>query len=772
MRWALRAILWLVVALPVVPVTAQGMLFPDQIHAERVAPVPPGTLPLSLNREKVTVEIHELAATTLVEQAFHNDLPHRIEGTFLFALPEAAAVTNFAMTVNGQEVGGELLDAKEARQVYQEIVRRQRDPGLLEYLGRDLFRARIFPIEPGEKKVIKLEYTQAIPVENGLARFVFPLRSKAYQPRGPIVRPMPGPMVRDGRPQPDGLPPGHSGRIGSLALSLKIDSQIGIKSVYSPTHDIDVIRDGAHKVKLGFEESDVVPAEDFLLYFQLSDAMFGLNLLTHRGAGEQEGTFMLLIAPKSEVREQEIKAKDIVFVFDTSGSMNGPKIEQAKSALKYCLNNLNPGDRFNVVAFSTDLNPYEDRLVVATKEAVDEALKFVDGLKARGSTNIDQALRSGFGQLPEDDPRPGMVLFLTDGLPTVGERRIPRLLEIANDVDKSNSRLFGFGVGNDVNTTLLDQLSLDHHGTRTYVKPDEDIEVAVSTLYDKIASPVMSDLRLEVDGVKLSELHPVTLPDLFRGSQLTILGRYEGSGKASIKLHGKLTEGEQTFDYSVAFPERERENGFLPRLWATRRVGYLLEQMRLNGEDKESKDEVIRLATRYGILTPYTSYLVLEPGMAVPERLRARMDGAGGVPAATAPGMPGRPGPAGPRGNKADDVGAGAVARSEAQQSMQQADRVEAPVAPVVQNAGGRAFYLKDNVWVDSLWPADEAGQTVLKVKYGSDAYFDLLGVRDDLKDILALGTSIKATVGKVLLVIGDEGAEQLTKDIREALKP
>lgn len=748
----------------------QGVLIPERVIAPEPLPIPPGTAPLKVESEQIAAKLADGAATTVVEQSFHNQYNSRIEGTFLFPLSAGAAVSDFGMTVNGQMVAAELLDAGKARRVYEEIVRRQRDPGLLEYLGATAFKARIFPIEPGETKKIRLEYTQAVEVDNGLAEFRFPLRSRAFRQDVPRPRPI-RPMLERHHSAPSD--PGEAdlwaSKVGSLSVTVEIESRLGITSVYSPSHEIDLHRVNDHKVKVGWEASNLVPQEDFALFYQLSDATFGLNLLTYRSPGDAEGTFMILLSPRSELRDSEVQAKDVVFVFDTSGSMSGDKIQQAREALKYCLNNLNPGDRFNVLSFSTAVDPFRAELVVATKDGVRQASEFVEGMKARGGTNIDEALGTALKMLPRDEGRPAMVLFLTDGLPTAGETRVARILEHAGEANRAKARMFVFGVGHDVNTVLLDRLSNENHGTRTFVKPDENIEQAVSGLYQKISSPVLGDLNLEVDGVRISELQPLRLPDLFRGSQLTILGRYEGAGQAKIRLTGKAGQREEKFEYSADFPREDRQYPFLPRLWATRRIGYLLEQIRLNGEDKELVEEVVRLATRYGILTPYTSYLVLEPGVkgeslaldAIRERRAA--------PAPAGPGMGGG-GMSADRPTTAAS-GQGAVERSQAEGKLRDAGRAEQTSALAVRNAGARTFYLVEQSWVESTYPKDVKDRPVVKVKYGSDAWLELAGLRADLAEVLAVGERVKADFKDFLLVIDEDGLESLTDAQRKLIR-
>ncbi|HAZ65112.1 MAG TPA: hypothetical protein DCZ72_16090 [Armatimonadetes bacterium] len=512
------------------PGYAQGMIIVDRIMPPPgviLPPPPPRPAPLEplqLTIQTVDLKVRDFAATVTVEQTFRNQHGGRVEGTFLFPLPAEAAVTDFAMTVNGELVGAELLDADKARNVYEDIVRSQRDPGLLEYIDRTSFRARIFPIEAGETKRVKLEYSQALTADDGLARFVLPLKASAWQ-QGmwhrpvPMPRPFPLPTERDALrpsivgPAPEGEPDWTPGR---LTITAEIAAEAGIKSVYSPTHELDIQREGDHLVRVSYESSGTPPSSDFLLYYQLADADFGLSLVPYRGASDDVGTFLMLIAPKSEFRETQLQAKDIIFVADVSGSMSGQKIVQMRRALTFCLEQLNPTDRFGVIAFSSDVSAFEDGLVEATDANRAAAIEFVAGLEARGGTNIGGALETALADLPtnRDPARPAMVVFLTDGQPTVGETRVARLLEGVEQQNGAEARLFVFGVGDDVNTELLDRLSADNHGTRTYVRPGEDLEVPVSSFYGKIAYPVLSDLKLKVEGVRVEELQPTRLPDL------------------------------------------------------------------------------------------------------------------------------------------------------------------------------------------------------------------------------------------------------------------
>jgi len=756
---------------------ANGVIFPP--------PQPPAPMPnpLAVERSHVTVSIKNFAVTTHVDQVFYNQYGHRIEGTYLFPLPEDAAISDFAMYVDGQRYSAELLERGEARRIYESIVRRRQDPALLEYVGRNLFRASIFPIEARSEKRVELEYSQAIRPEAGVCQYVYPMKvDKFFDGEEP-------PRIMPARDRREPLYREYPGLYGEVAVTVEIDSEVPIKAVYSPSHDVEVRPKGDHFVKASFEAKNLRPERDFVLYYTLSEKDFGVNLLANRRYGEEEGYFMLLIAPKHEIREEEVAAKEIVFVFDTSGSMSGEKIEQARDALKFCLDNLNPRDRFNVLTFSTDVDLFEPGLVEATRENVRAAREFVEDIKARGGTAINDALLKALGLFDRSE-RPQMVVFLTDGLPTVGETDVKRIIENVGKENKQDVRVFVFGVGDDVNTHLLDQLSLENRGLSSYVRPAQDIEVEVSSFYSKVSHPVLSDLDLAFEGIEVDDLYPRHLPDLFQGSQVTVFGRYQGDGAARVVLKGELEGKTEAFEYRLEFPRRERGNSFIPRLWATRKVGYLLEQIRLNGEDRELREEVTQLALRYGIVTPYTSFLVEEPRPGRGGEEVARL------PAADIPllstlgrfarrdGRDGAGGFGGAAGGGGGMAGAGAMpgmAPSVQEAFMGATGEVAVDVSADMQKmkesqvnrwadtggaryAGDKVFYLRDGVWVDSAFPEKTEGQKLLEVKYNSDAYWSLLSQVPELGPYFALGEKVWVSLEGVLLKVGETGKEKLTE--------
>ena len=516
-------------------VHAQGIIVPRP-------PRRPQFAPLKIERHHVTISIDNQLATTKIDQIFANPNRFQLEGTYLFPLPDDAAVSDFALYIDGERVKGELLPKDKARKIYEGIVRRSQDPALLEYIGRRAFQARVFPIPPNGERRIQLEYSQIVSVDAGLAKYTYPLRTEKFTD------------------QP----------VESLAISMEIESRHAIKAIYSPSHDVEVVRKNDHRAKISYEDSNVKADRDFVFYYSLSDDDFGIDLIAHRNDEDKDGYFMLLISPKYETKKSEIIEKDFIFVLDRSGSMRGEKIGQAKEALRFCVRNLNDGDRFNLILFSTDVETFSDELVEVKGER-EKALAFIDEIESLGGTNINDALLSALKEKP-DPKRPRIIIFLTDGMPTVGETEIGSIIKNVTKENDGNSRLFVFGVGYDVNTQLLDKLAEDNRGTRQYVEPKENLEIAVSSFFAKVSEPVLVNLELDMGEIRTKDLYPKKLPDLFRGTQLTVLGRYTKHGDTKIKLSGEIGGRKQEFANKADFPERERDHEFLPRLWAQRNV--------------------------------------------------------------------------------------------------------------------------------------------------------------------------------------------------------
>jgi Ca-activated chloride channel family protein len=656
---------------------------------------------LVVKNHHVRVTIDDQLATTEIDQTFHNPNDWIVEGTYLFPVPDGATIDQFTMTVDGKEIEAQILEAEEAREIYEAIVREMRDPALLEYVGQNVIQASIYPIEPGADTSVQIRYQQVLTAEGGVVHYRYPLNTERFSAE----------------------------LIESVSVSVEVTSDQPVRAVYSPSHEIVVDKDGENAFTAGWEANDVKPDTDFDLFYTLSGEAIGVNLLSYWSEQHDLGTFMILAAPGIPAQETVI-AKDVIVVLDTSGSMEGEKLEQAKEALIYILENLNEGDRFTIVEFSTGVRLYEDELLSASD--AQEAIDWVEQLQSDGGTNIDEALTEAMDLV--DEARPTYVLFLTDGLPTEGETDTPDILEHVSEAAPENVRLFAFGVGDDVDTVLLDNLVAEHHGASSYVRPGERLDETVSNFYAKISTPVLTNVELTIDGVDTEEIYPHPLPDIFAGSQLVIVGHYEEGGAATIELLGEIDGEQTTYVYEgqafVSTGETTSTES-LPRLWATRKIGYLMNQIRLQGEDKELTEAIIELSIRYGIVTPYTSYLITEDDILTQtgraEAAQEAHDEAVAAPMVT--------------------TGGAAVEAAATSASMADADAA-APAQFTEGDAelraiGERAFLYKDGIWIETTFDA-ETMETV-KVEFGSEEYFELLAEHPDLAVAFSLGERVIA---------------------------
>jgi Ca-activated chloride channel family protein len=704
--------------------SAQGIIVPGPCRrCPDPRPVPlPRALPIK--SIKIDTKISSQVATTHVEQVFRNDTPATLEGTYLFPIPESASIAEFAIWDGDKRLVGEVRTREEARRIYDEIVRRQRDPGLLEYAGKDLFQASIFPILPHSDKKLEITYTQVVRAEGGTVSYRYPLGT--------------------GR---------QIAQIGSVAGRVEVESKEPLRNVYSPTHVIDVKRSSDRRSMVSFESESGKEPQDFQLFYTISKEDFGLTLLTHREPGKQ-GYFLLMISPKDDWTDQEYSAKDVVFVVDTSGSMaEEGKMEKARAALLYGVRILRPQDRFNIISFAGEEHLMEARLIAADEKGRARGEAFVKALKPVGGTNINQSLLASLRQFSEmDRERPKMLVFMTDGLPTVDETNVSKIIDNVRKATRPGVRLFTFGVGYDVNTALLDKLAADNGGVADYVEPKEDLEVKVSNFFSKVNYPVLTDLQLDLGGAQTDLIYPRGIPDVFRGSQVTLIGRYSNESDLNavhLKLSGKSGGVTRSYTYSnLSFPLRTDANDYLPRLWATRRVGWLMEQVRSNGEQKELRDEIIDLGTRYGIVTPYTSYLALEEGdvsrranlMGLRPGVAARTSG--GFGRLNAPNA--APSPSAAAETVTVVTGAEAIQQSKAARDQQERLVLEDKDTrtDAVKRAAGKTFYLIDGVWTDSEYKADSRlPETVLV--FGSDEYFALLNQHPKLGSYFSLGERV-----------------------------
>lgn len=564
------------------------------------------------------MDIKAGVAHTTLTQVFVNPNSWQAEGIYLFPLPKGAAVTEFQLTMDGVPVSGEVLDRQKAASIYLGIVRKIRDPALLEYLGNRVFRARIFPFEPKGERTLTLSYAQVLPREGDY--HVFRYLSGRGTSDGTVNRLY---QISRHRYQQDPRSD-YMRRMSQFVLEGTIEDERPLGSVYSPTHPLAVDKSDPDCVRFS-AEGDMDTRNGFTLFYSLAEDEIGLSLLRHRPEGS-DGYFLLTISPGCNKEIKRIP-RDLIFILDISGSMvGGGKLEQAVEALKFGLGTLEENDRFALLTYNSTIQEWGDGLMTAAPETVEEALEHVEQFQAAGGTNIEGALIQAAdlaGQAVSNRPdgnnghgnghdRPLYIVFLTDGCPTVGNSDPDALIALSKSKVEHSARLFTWGVGYDVNAYLLDRLAQNHDGSSAYVQPYESLEIKVSAFFNRISSPVLTDIEYRFEGIEIFDIYPERLSDLFRGSDITVMGRYRGSGEGLIQLSGSQDGRALGISRPTDFPLIEEKRDFLAPLWAQRKVGYLLEQIRLNGESEELRNEITMLGEKFGLVTPYTSYLVAE----------------------------------------------------------------------------------------------------------------------------------------------------------------
>jgi Ca-activated chloride channel family protein len=718
----------------------------------------------------VQATIHDQAAKIRMSQVFQNTSSTDVEAQVVFPIPEGAAISDLTLLYDGKELPGRLLPKEEARRIYEEIVRRQRDPALLEYLGGGMYQTSVFPIPPRADRTVEIRYTQLLKKSGGLIDLLLPLGTLKHA--------------------------NHA--IDTLSVSLKLDTTEPLKSVYSPTHTVTIDRPDEHHAVGKVTLTNISVPDDLRVLYSTQGGAVGMNLLSYRPNEKEDGYFLLLASPDLNAAQKVAIPKTAVIVVDRSGSMAGPKIEQARQAVKFFLGQLKSGDLFNVIAYDSDIEAFHQALQPVTPETIDAATKFADTINAGGGTNIDEALKTALGMLA-DDKRPSYVLFLTDGVPTVGERSERTIVSNSRSFNRVHARIFTLGIGFDANGRLLDRLSREFEGQSAYVRPNENIETYVSALASSIGSPVLTNITTRFDFDKprsetrptITRAYPRKLTDLFAGEQLVWVGRYREPGPVKLTLSGDLGGKRQTYTVATNFAAHSLPdaNAFVEKVWATRRIGELIDEIDLNGKNRELTDELVHLSLKYGIMTPYTSFLADEHvDLANRSNLNRRAgeslnqlqaaDGTSGfeqrkfkqrakssdlLPPPTnfgggfggmgGGGMGGGGAGMGGGGGRGGGGGfgggmGGAAVPSPApvspmsmsgksvrssrkhQTAPQPSDRSEVSPRPVMQTVGDKTFYWKNNRWRDADL-TEETEKDPIHVQQFSDAYF-ALAARDN----------------------------------------
>jgi len=679
----------------------------------------------TLETQQISITVEDGIASYEVNQEFRNNTGEPIEAEYYFPLPEEACLSDFAIWMEGERTPGDLLARHRAVEIFERIIQRFVDPGVLEYADQDLIKARIFPIPAGGTQQVQVRFQALVSQEGTIGQVRIPLWA----------------------------PAALAGTTGEMAIHVDLPGELNPAGIYSPTHPLRVARSG-DRISVDFREAGARFNQDFWLYYTLDEEPVGLELLTYEAPGE-DGYFLLMAAP-GELSAGDVIPRDVTFVVDTSGSMSGVRLREIQGAMHSWLGSLSPADRFNVVQFSTEAERMSWEPVAATESNVRAAHGFVDGLQTVGGTNLYEALDVALVHRP-DTGRKHVVVLLSDGRPTLGVTGVDAILDHGRELvaaSGADTQLFAMGIGHDVNTRLLDTLAADHHGFAEYVRPGEDLQVRASAFYRKVSAPVLTDVELDLGDALAYDLYPRELPDLYSGSQLLVMGRYAYRGEDPVVLTGRAAGQRQVWTGNAVFGAETAAGPFIPQLWASRKVGALLDQIRRDGETPELVEAVVALSAQHGIMTPYTSFLsteeadrpddILRPGEPVPEPipiaalqpppdLRDLSRALGGARDLTTV-----------RGATRefdgfrDETGEAAVRASQAIAALRTIEHLD-PDAPT-KVVGDKVFWCIDGVWIDG---DAVAGMAIHTVTLGSEAYFDLLWSQPYLWGAAALGQRV-----------------------------
>ena len=553
-----------------------------------------------------SVGIVEQVATTTIEVALANQSDRRQQAELILPVPDGAAVGGFAFEGKAHKPTAEVLPKAEAQRIYEGLVAKTRDPALVEFIGYNLVRSSVFPVEARGTQKIRLTYSQVLPATGDRVDYYLP-RSESLDYDVPWT------------------------------ISVKVRSQRPISTIYSPSHRLETRRIGSKELLVKVSRNAAQEPGPFRLSYLLERNGLTATLLAYPDAKIGGGYFLLLAGLPAKTLVDSDKApikREVTLALDRSGSMRGEKMDQVREAAMQVIAGLEEGEAFNLIVYQNTVESLAKAPVLKGRKTRDAAYAYLEGITAGGGTNIHDALLESL----RPEPAPGMlpiVLFLTDGVPTVRETSEVAIRNLAIKANPHNRRVFTFGVGVDVNTPLLEKIASATRARATFVLPGEDVEVAVSDLFKQLAGPVLADARLDVLDKqgrpaigRTRDLIPAKLPDLFEGNQLVLLGQYIGNEPITFRLGGNYLGRERAFQFSFDLDQATIRNNYVPRLWASRRIAVLVDAIRQMGANgtpgtvvpvpkddpafKELIDEIVRLSTEFGILTEYTAFLARE----------------------------------------------------------------------------------------------------------------------------------------------------------------
>ena len=682
----------------------------------------------------VLIDILESTATTTIEIRLHNTSNRRQEAELIVPVPDGAVVRGFAYDGPHGEITAKVLPKEEARRIYQQLVSKIRDPALVEFIGYNLIRSSVFPVEAGGKQKMRLTYEHLLEVDGSRVDYVLP-RTESLEYAVP------------------------------WKVTANIKAKRPISTVYSASHKLDIKRVNDKELTVKIAADAVKEPGPFRLSYLLQEDGVTASMFAYPDKKVGGGYFLLLagLPAEANVGENPAIKREVTLVIDRSGSMRNEKIKQVKEAALQIIAGLKKGEAFNVIIYNNTVQWFSKKPVLKTQENEDAARAYIEGITANGGTNIHDALVEALSQEPTKGMLP-IVLFLTDGLPTVGQTSEIAIRNVVMKKNPHKRRVFTFGVGVDVNAPLLEKIASESRAKAEFILPKEDVEVKIGRVFKRLTGPVLADAELEVlDKAgepavgRTRDIMPERLPDLFEGDQLVLLGQYVGKEPITFRISGNYMGKKRTFKFTFKFKKASVKNGFVPRLWASRKIAQLIDAVRQAGADakvskndpkiKELVDEIVRLSTEFGILTEYTAFLAREgtnlrsidairgeAGKVLESRAMRSRSGWGAV-------------------NQSYNMG---LQKSQSElnyNNYYMNERMERVSIANVQQINDLAYYRRGNRWVDSRLVSKSGEVKPTKIiEFGSEEFIELARklARENRQGSIALR-------GDIMLMVDNE---------------
>jgi len=576
-----------------------------------------------LKHTEVKAQVSGFLSRVTVTQDFENTVENKIEAVYKFPLPQAAAVDDLTMLIGERTVKGKIMRREEAQKAYDEAKQIGKIASLLNQERPNIFTQQVANIMPGQQIRIVISYVETLKYEDGSYEWSFPM----------VVAPRYIPATQNQETDASLLNPTYARpgmRAGhDISLEIDLDAGVPIVSVNSESHETEVQQINERRALVRLKDRVTIPNKDFLLTYRVAGDAINDAVLTHRS--ERGGFFTLILQPPQRVAVEDVMPKELVFVLDTSGSMEGFPIEQAKKTMDLALNNLYPHDTFNLITFAGDTYILFSEPVPATPQNLSKAKKFLAGQRGGGGTEMMKAIKAAL-EPSKSQEHVRIVCFMTDG--DVGNDQ-----EILAEVQKySNARVFSMGFSSAPNRYLLDNMAAYGRGEVDYVSDAGDAEAVARRFNERLRNPLLTDISIDWSGLPITDVYPNRIPDLFGVKPLIVSGRYSSGGKGTIRLKGKTAGQDFVRDIPLELPETEAEHDVLATLWARRKIDDLMRQQLASDEEpkvKERVEEITQVGLNFRLMTQYTSFVAIDDviftGPEQPQRVDIPVEGVAGT---------------------------------------------------------------------------------------------------------------------------------------------